>query len=888
MTDFESARCAEPPGSKFRRRQCWLRRVLYSLAAISLGLSVQSTVAQGLPPLELGLPVLPKEPQSDTPLQIIPPNQLRAVAQNNSALPAPRDNGNPRPGYIRLNLEGNITLEALIELVEKRLGWNFIYASEIGERQINIKAPNEIPADALPALLSSVLRMENLALTDADVPGWKRIVDAGAMLNIAKPGDPREILERDGAATPVTRAFVVKHMDVEKVATIIRPFLTKSGPGAPDGTKAGAGSNILPVPNGKTIVVTDFAPVVLTVERLIELLDQPPGEASYEVYSVQNMPSGKLVEQVKGMLGINAEGASPSGVGLVDESRTNQIVVIGPQTSVDRALQLLQRFDVSLGLTTIVYRLQYVKAERIDRLVQGFISPRDAERVYQSTIDKEGNLLVVRTTAEIHARIEELKGQIDIPVRGEESPIRFYKLKNANATDVLYTLLALQEVAGTGGVLGFNTSPNLSGNATSATSATPNPDGTTPLSININSAQQAQPRGFAPYASLGALGGSPFAGYGGYGGPGGAAGFGGYGQSPFGNQSVRLPFSPLNNNTASYGNIQQFGQDRRSAILAPQLATGGAATLPGGARVSADITTNSLVIVARTEIQELYGKLIESLDVRRPQVIIEAKIVAIDTSGQFSLGVEISGGDRTGDKRLFSFTSFGLSQIDPTTGALSIAPSIGFNGALVDPDVADVIVRALSTHNRVNVLASPRILVNDNATGQLESVTSVPFQSVNASDTVATTSLGGDQQAGTTITVTPRIKEDDHLQMEFSLEFSTFGEGGSATLPPPRQIDRVGSAVTIPNGHTVIVGGLKRTDETNGRSGVPFAEAIPILRELTSLTTKNSSTTSFFVFLRPVILRDERFDDLKFISQMSAQDAGLPAEYPISQPVMME
>ena len=131
--------------------------------------------------------------------------------------------------------------------MEKRLKWNFLYDAKIGDRPINVKAPSEVPADALPALLSSVLRMENLALVDADVPGWKRIVDSGAMLGFATPGDAEAILKRDGPATPVTRAFVLKHLDVSQAATIIRPFLTKSG------------SNVLAVPNGKAIIVTDLS-----------------------------------------------------------------------------------------------------------------------------------------------------------------------------------------------------------------------------------------------------------------------------------------------------------------------------------------------------------------------------------------------------------------------------------------------------------------------------------------------------------------------------------------------------------------------------------------------------------------------------------------------------
>jgi hypothetical protein len=110
-------------------------------------------------------------------------------------------------------------------------------------------------------------------------------------------------------------------------------------------------------------------------------------------------------------------------------------------------------------------------------------------------------------------------------------------------------------------------------------------------------------------------------------------------------------------------------------------------------------------------------------------VLIDAKVVIIDTSDDFSLGVEISGGDAEGGRRLFGFSSFGLSEVDAATGALSLVPGLGFNGTLVDPEIADVVLRALSDHHRSRVTSAPRVLVNDNAEGQLSSVAEVPFTS---------------------------------------------------------------------------------------------------------------------------------------------------------------
>jgi type II secretory pathway component GspD/PulD (secretin) len=154
--------------------------------------------------------------------------------------------------------------------------------------------------------------------------------------------------------------------------------------------------------------------------------------------------------------------------------------------------------------------------------------------------------------------------------------------------------------------------------------------------------------------------------------------------------------------------------------------------------------------------------------------------------------------------------------------------------------------------------------------------------------------LGGSQQAGTIITVTPHINEDDHLQLEFDIEFSTFdggliptgGENGGF-LPPQRKIDRVGSVVTIPDGHTVVVGGLKRGRENESFSGVPWTEKIPVLRELTSLTSADDQCTSFFLFIRPRILRDSQFRDLRYLSEMDVQAAEVPGNVPQSRPMLI-
>ena len=120
--------------------------------------------------------------------------------------------------------------------------------------------------------------------------------------------------------------------------------------------------------------------------------------------------------------------------------------------------------------------------------------------------------------------------------------------------------------------------------------------------------------------------------------------------------------------------------------------------LPGRARLTVEENTNTLIVVAEPAVQALYAEMIDKLDHLVPQVLIEAKVVTIGGDRTLDLGVELSGGDRSGLKKLFAFTSYGLSTVDPATGALALIPGIGFNGTLVDPSTADAIVRALMTH----------------------------------------------------------------------------------------------------------------------------------------------------------------------------------------------
>ena len=106
-------------------------------------------------------------------------------------------------------------------------------------------------------------------------------------------------------------------------------------------------------------------------------------------------------------------------------------------------------------------------------------------------------------------------------------------------------------------------------------------------------------------------------------------------------------------------------------------------------------------------------------------------------------------------------------------------------------------------------------------------------------------------------------------------------------MPDGQNSNTVRSEVTIPNGYAVIVGGLVRKDSSYTISKVPWLGDLPILEYLFSLRTRAESESSLFVFIRPVILRDDRFEDLKYLSSQELELAGLPPNLPPSEPMIL-
>lgn len=733
-----------------------------------------------------------------------------------------------KKGMIQLTLPPDTELKTLIDLVSQRLGVQFLYDEQVLNKRISINSPKPIPAESLLDVLRSALKMKGLALVEGDVPGWKRIVPAEDLPQISMTQNGQSLETVRGTAA-VTETFALAHLSPDRVGKIIEPFLTKKG------------ANTVTLADKNLLIVTDYAPNLRRIARLIELIDQAGPDRLLKFQKIVNIDAAELAMQITQALAARStsQTAGTPPVNVSADRRTNQLLVVGTKGQIDEVAQLVRAFDVPLQQRTHVYSFRNVDADRIDRLVKETVDPITAGHLYHSAVDRSDNLLVATCPEQVHTRILELKREMDVESRRAGSGVKFYRLKYADAQDVLNTLRAIDQRTAGGG-----NSPQAGVSATGR-GAVGSPQNGAPQDSSFGNPQGAPSATNQPGAA-----------------PPPSPGLTGMSGTPPQAVPVGLPGSPS----------------------LPGMGT----IVPGSARVSIDIKSNSIIVIADRAVQQVYEQLIRSLDRRQPQVMIEAKIVILDTTNDYSLGVEVSAGVSRGAAQILQFTSFGLSSVSAATGALAINPAQGFNWALVDPSAANAVIQAMANHTRSKVLSAPRLVVADNSPGTLASVQEVPYTSVNASTTVATTSFAGFAEAGTTIQVTPRIMDDDHLSLQFNVTLNSFTGTGSNGVPPPRQTNQISSKVTVPDGYTLIVGGLTNKNNSVTRNGVPFLENIPILRDLTSLQTSSNDQTTLFVFLRPTILKDDKFRDLKYLSDRDLHCAAEPGNFPESSPILVK
>lgn len=308
--------------------------------------------------------------------------------------------------------------------------------------------------------------------------------------------------------------------------------------------------------------------------------------------------------------------------------------------------------------------------------------------------------------------------------------------------------------------------------------------------------------------------------------------------------------------------------------------------------VIADVANNQVIVKAPAKLQPQFKQLIDRIDLRRAQVYIECKIVAVNWTDEFRLAFETQLINAGGSGGVLN-TNFGLSNFpagtqlnQPKNVATGLA---GLTAAIIKSDQIPIIITALQREVDSRILSSPQLLVDDNEEATIASLDEQPTSTVSQGTSTTETGFGGYEEAGTDLTVTPHISEAGYIRLEYEAKLSSFTGQATATLPPPRQTNTISAkSVTLPTDFTVVLGGLNLDSKSRTVVKVPLLGDIPIIGALFSDDNKNNRRTTLYVFLTPRILKDENFNDLKNLTRGPQYKSKLDPDIPDMKPSMMD
>ncbi len=427
--------------------------------------------------------------------------------------------------------------------------------------------------------------------------------------------------------------------------------------------------------------------------------------------------------------------------------------------------------------------------------------------------DTRTNSLVVKANKLVIKRVRDVVAKLDAPLPGGEGKIHVVYCENADAEELA---AVLADLAGSGGGVG--------GRAGSA---------------SARSSRLASSRAGSVANAFGSRFGGSTSGLSSMGGMGGLG---------------------------SRGGASDMGNPRRGIT---QTTGRFLADFDGAVRITSDMATNSLVIIASNRDFQILREVIAKLDIPRPQVFVEVMIAELTVERGLDLGFEFRSTNDAGEEGVqviggsnyggiqqaaanpLGITGFAIGAADGTlTYAGETFPNIG------------ALFRAMQSDRDVNILATPHILTTDNEDAEIVIANNVPFitgQIFSQNFNNPTTTIER-KDVGITLRITPSINESDMVRLTIYQESSSVTDSPSGLsasevgiTTAKRSADTV---VVVKSRQTVVIGGLMQDNVTYSEAKVPVLGDIPLLGYLFKTSKKKVEKTNLLFFITPYIIKD--------------------------------
>ncbi len=322
------------------------------------------------------------------------------------------------------------------------------------------------------------------------------------------------------------------------------------------------------------------------------------------------------------------------------------------------------------------------------------------------------------------------------------------------------------------------------------------------------------------------------------------------------------------------------GMSRPDRIKEPAQNTAPESVIIGKTKIIADKSANTIIVMGPPDSRQKAAQLLDMLDVRPRQVYLAAVIGELNINDSMEFGFSyflkyINNGEGTG---------MASSIINPLSGAsaLSLGSNLPTPASLIKPqlfqavqgltvygtiaDAVDVYARALESTGKFKVLSRPVVYTTNNKKAVISSGRQVPFVSSSlASSTITTQNSTGITSNITykdvllKLEVLPLINanRDVTLVIVQTKNDVTGYENLGGNRTPIISSQELTTTVTVPNGGTVVLGGLIVERTTADDSGVPFLMRLPVLGYLFKQTTRKVERQELIVLIQPNVVEDD-------------------------------
>ena len=299
-------------------------------------------------------------------------------------------------------------------------------------------------------------------------------------------------------------------------------------------------------------------------------------------------------------------------------------------------------------------------------------------------------------------------------------------------------------------------------------------------------------------------------------------------------------------------------------------------------RVVADTGSNALIVTdTRSRIASI-SDFVRGLDIRTPQLSIQAKIIFVDRTDIEQLGIKYDLGSRS------QFFNKLVQRPDPSTpgesfdkpvnvidlGGNSVA-AVGNADANIAGSALDLIystsiggfalttfLSALEKTELADIQAEPVISTLDNRQADILVGEETPVRVIDANSSSSGTARANVQfkETGIRLTVTPHVTNNRQVLMQLHTERSAIQPLAAADLGFIFQKQKADNQLLVNDGETAVIGGLTVTQVTKTRSGIPLLGSLPIIGKLFSFTSDTENRRDLIILVTPRITDDGASD----------------------------